>query len=98
MRNNVLDEVKQAGICSVCRNRNQRTKGQTTICKTLHRKHKDRVKRTSLKVGGELKCTGRVFSSYSTGGTRRVTLVDDKSRPFVLFLLVIVLSSLIYDF
>ena len=35
-------------------------------------KTKDRVTRTPLKTGGELVCSGRVSSSYSTSGTRRV--------------------------
>ena len=34
-------------------------------------KTKDRVKRTPLKSGGELMCSGRVRSSCSSGGTRR---------------------------
>jgi hypothetical protein len=38
-------------------------------------KTKDRVTRTSLKTGGELRCSGRVSSSCSTSGTRRVNLV-----------------------
>jgi hypothetical protein len=41
------------------------TNGQTTIYKTLHIKTKDRVTRTSLKTGGELRCSGRVGSSCS---------------------------------
>jgi hypothetical protein len=35
-------------------------------------KTKDRVTRTPLKTGGELRCSGRVSSSCSTIGTRRV--------------------------
>jgi hypothetical protein len=38
-------------------------------------KTKDRVTRTPVKTGGELMCSGRVSSSYSTSGTRRVNLV-----------------------
>ena len=38
-------------------------------------KTKDRVTRTPLKTGGELRCSGRVSSSCSTSGTRRVNLV-----------------------
>ena len=38
-------------------------------------KTKDRVTRTPLKTGGELRCSGRVNSSCSTNGTRRVNLV-----------------------
>jgi len=34
-----------------------RSKGQTTIYKTLHRKQKDRVTRTPIKPGGELRCS-----------------------------------------
>ena len=34
----------------------------------------DRVTRTPLKIGGELRCSGRVRRSCSTSGTRRVTL------------------------
>ena len=37
-------------------------------------KPKDRVIRTPLKTGGELGCSGRVSSSCSTSGTRRVNL------------------------
>ena len=35
----------------------------------------DRVTRTSLKTGGELRCSGRIYSSCSTSDTRRVNLV-----------------------
>ena len=38
-------------------------------------KTKDRVTRTPLKTGGELRCSERVSSSCSTSGTRRVNLV-----------------------
>ena len=38
-------------------------------------KTKDQVTRISLKTGGELRCSGRVSSSCSTSGTRRVNLV-----------------------
>jgi len=36
----------------------------------------DRVTRTPVKIGGELRCSGRVSSSCSTCGTR-VTLVTN---------------------
>jgi len=49
------------------------------IYKTLHRKKEDCATRTSLKTGGELGCSERVISSYSTNDTRRVTV---KSSPF----------------
>ena len=38
-------------------------------------KSKDRVTRTPLKTGGEFWCSGRITSSFSTSGTRRVNLV-----------------------
>ena len=38
-------------------------------------KTKDRVTRTPLKTGGELRCSGRVSSSCSTSGTPHVNLV-----------------------
>jgi hypothetical protein len=40
-------------------------------------KTKDRVTRTPLKIGGELRCSGRVGSSCSTSDIRRVTLVTN---------------------
>ena len=40
-------------------------------------KSQDRVTRTPLKTGGELRCSGRVSSSSSTSGTRRVNLVTN---------------------
>jgi hypothetical protein len=48
----------------------KRTK--TTIYKT-----KDRATRTSLTTRGELSCSGRISSSWSTSGTRCVTLVTN---------------------
>ena len=38
---------------------------------------KDRVTRTPLKIGGELRCSGRMSSSCSTSDTRRVNLVTN---------------------
>ena len=40
-------------------------------------KTKDRVTRSPLKTGGELRCSGRVSSSCSTSGTHRVSLVTN---------------------
>ena len=52
------------------------TKEQTMIYKTLHRQQKvEQLK--STKTGGELMCCGRISSSCSTSGTRRVTLVTN---------------------
>ena len=41
-------------------------------------KTKDRVTRTQLTIGGKLRCSGRVGSSCSTSGTRRVNLVTNQ--------------------
>jgi len=49
---------------------------QWTNAKHTH-KTKDRVTRTPLKTGGELRWSGRVSSSGSTNGTRRVNLVTN---------------------
>ena len=40
-------------------------------------KTKDRVTRTSLKTGGELRCSGRVSTYCSTSDTRRINLVTN---------------------
>ena len=40
-------------------------------------KTKDRVTRIPLRTGGELRCSGRVDTSCSTSGTRRVNLVTN---------------------
>jgi hypothetical protein len=40
-------------------------------------KTKDRVTRIPLRTGGELRCSGRIDSSCSTSGTRRVNLVTN---------------------
>ena len=52
-------------------------------------KTKDRVTRIPLKTSGELRCSGRVNSSRSTSGTRRVYLVTNPlvSRQCVIFLI-----------
>ena len=51
-------------------------KGKQRSTKHTH-KTKDRVTRTPLKTGGELKCSGRVNSSCSSSGTRRVNLITN---------------------
>ena len=53
------------------------TKGQNNILQNIHIKNKDRVTRTPLKPGGELRCCGRVSSYCSTCGTRCVNLVTN---------------------
>jgi hypothetical protein len=53
----------------------KKRKEQTTIDKISAQKAKDQAAQTSIKTGGELRCcSGRVGSSYSTSGTRRVTI------------------------
>jgi len=54
------------------RKKGQKDKQQST--KHTH-KTKDRVTRTPLKTGGELRCSGRVNSSCSTSDTRRVWIL-----------------------
>jgi len=46
------------------------------VLQNIH-KTKDRVTRTPLKTGGELRCSGRVSSSRSTSDTHRVNLVTN---------------------
>ena len=53
-------------------------KGQKDKRSTKHtHKTKDRVTRTPLKTGGELRCSGRPNSSCPTSETRRVNLVTN---------------------
>jgi hypothetical protein len=52
---------------------NGQKKGQPTIYKNTTQKTKDRAKRTPLKTGGELRCSGRISSVCSTSYTHRVT-------------------------
>ena len=40
-------------------------------------KTKDRVTRTPLKTGGDLRCSGKVSSSCSTSDNRRINLVTN---------------------
>jgi hypothetical protein len=63
-------EEKQTTQCQ--KEKVQKDKQRST--KHAH-KTKDRVTRTPLKTGGELRCFGRVSISCSTGGIRRVNLV-----------------------
>ena len=56
----------------------KRTKGQRST-KHTH-KTKDRVTRTSLKTGGEFRCSGRVSSSCSTSATPCYSRTAPKSK------------------
>ena len=51
-----------------------RTKGQTMILETLHRKLRIDQHATPLQTGGEIRCSVRVHSSYSTSGHCHVNL------------------------
>ena len=53
------------------------TKEQKTIYKTHTHKTKDRVTRTPLRTGGELRCSRRKLCSCSTSDTRRINLVTN---------------------
>ena len=69
-------------ICISKKNR-QHNDQKKTVQKDKQRSTKhthkttDRVTRTTLKTGGELRCSGRVSSSCSTSDTRRVNLVTN---------------------
>jgi hypothetical protein len=52
------------------------TKDKQRSTKHTH-KTKDRVTQTSLKIGGELRCTGNVGIFCSTRDTRRVNLITN---------------------
>ena len=54
--------------------KNNTNKEQST---KLTHKTKYRVTRTQLKTGCELRCSGRVGSSRTTSGTRRINLVTN---------------------
>jgi hypothetical protein len=53
---------------------NKMTESNNDLQKTTQ-KTKDWATRTPLKTGGELGCSGRVSSSWSTSGTRRDTVM-----------------------
>ena len=57
-------------------------------------KTRDRVIRTPLKTGGELRCSGRVSSSYSTSYTRRVNQVNEAGVARFLVFCVVFCTSL----
>ena len=62
-------------------NKNRQHNDQTKKDKQRSTKHthtaKDRVTRTPLKTGGELKCSGKVSSSCSTSDTHRINLATN---------------------
>ena len=63
----------------------KRTKEQTIIYKTPHRKTKDRATQTTLNTRCEPRCRGRVRRSRFTCGIRRVTLATNQVISKMLF-------------
>jgi hypothetical protein len=64
--------------------KNRQHNGQKNLSKRTNNdlqnytyKTKDQVTRTPLKIGGELRCSGRVISSCSTSGNQRGNLVTN---------------------
>ena len=57
----------------------QHEKGQKEKHRSTKHTHKakDRITRTPLKTGDELRCSGRVSSSCFTSGNRRINLVTN---------------------
>ena len=80
---NVLEEMEDTkGLIRIRISKNNRQhNGQKKKDKQRSTKHthktKDQATRTQLKTGGEIRCSGRVGSSCSTSGTRRVNLVTN---------------------
>jgi hypothetical protein len=70
--------IEEEQITQWLKEKGQKDKQRST--KHTH-KSKDRVTRTPLKTGGERRCSGRVNSSYSTSGARRVILV---TKPVII--------------
>jgi len=65
------------GVITIRNSENRQDNGQNNDLQNTTLKTNDRVTRTPLKTGDELRCSGRVNSSCSTSGTRRVTLVTN---------------------
>ena len=80
MREELEDTKEITRIRILKKNRqhnDQKKKDKQRSIKHTH-KAKDRVTRTLLKTGGELRCSGMIGCSYSTSGTRRVNLVKTR--------------------
>ena len=58
----------------------KKEKKTNTDPQNITHKTKDRVGRTPIKTGVELRCSGRISSSCSTSGTHHVTLVTTVSQ------------------
>jgi hypothetical protein len=81
LKNNNISVLSYRSVlhitCMGCEKSLKIPKGQSEFVyrrRTDNTMAKDRVTRTPLKTGGELRCSGRVSSSCSTSGTRRVNL------------------------
>ena len=74
-----FEDIK--GVIKIRKSKDRQHNGRRKKDKQRYTKHthntKDRVTRTPLKTGAELRCSGRVGSSCSTSGTRRVNLVTN---------------------
>ena len=74
-------KIPKAQSESVYRRRTDKTMAKRKKDKQRSTKHtyktKNRVTRTPVKTGGELRCPGRVGSSCTTSGTHRVNLVTN---------------------
>ena len=66
-----FEDTKVVIRIRIWKNRQHNGQKDKTIYKSYN-KTKDRVTRTPLKTGGELRCSGRVSSSCSTSGTRHI--------------------------
>ena len=68
------------GVIRIRKSKDKQDKGQNDKQRSTKHTHKtkDRVTRTPLKPGGELRCSGRVGSYCSTSGTSRVNLVTNQ--------------------
>jgi len=77
MQEEEFEDIKGAIRIRISKKNRQHNRHKKKVQKDKHRstkhthKTKDRVKRTPLNNGGELRCSGRVSSSCSTSGEIR---------------------------
>ena len=72
----MLYEDFEGSVSRRPKEKGQNDKQRSTKKNTI--KSKDQVRRSSLKPGSELMCSGRIGSSCSTSGTRRATLATNQ--------------------
>jgi len=84
-----LEDIKKVITIRISKDRQingQKKKGgkkeKQPSTKTLHKQQMIEKTRTPLKVGDELRCSGRVSSSYNTSGTR---LFSVDTNPVISF-------------